>query len=381
MLLTTQYLEEADQLADRIAVIDHGRIIADGTARELKAGGRRPRTSSCALRDGAEERIATDGSVPDVRRILADIERRGVAVDTWEVRSPTLDDVFLTLTGRRAEPADPPPILADRLARVLMTTPHRAPHARLGGPRQRRSHLAVRAPVAAAARHDPVAVLLPVMLLLMFVYVFGGAHRRRQATTSTAWCPGSSCSRAGYGSANTAVDVASDMTGGIIDRFRSLPIRADRRAHRPRRRVAWRATPSRPRSSSASRSSSGSTRPRRRWTGWRALGLIALFVLALTWIAVAIGVVASGPGGARAGSRSSSCSSRTCPARSCRRSRCRRCSRPSPRTTRSRRSSDTLRGLLLGPPVGATWPAAVLWCLGIFVVGRVAAGLLFRRSR
>jgi ABC-2 type transport system ATP-binding protein len=58
---------------------------------------------SLVLRDGTRERIATDGSVPDVRRILADIERRGVAVDTWEVSSPTLDDVFLTLTGRPAE--------------------------------------------------------------------------------------------------------------------------------------------------------------------------------------------------------------------------------------------------------------------------------------
>ena len=103
VLLTTQYLEEADQLADRIAVIDHGRMIADGTAAELKASVGSAHVS-LALRDGTRERIATDGSVPDVRRILSDVERRGVAVDTWEVRSPTLDDVFLTLTGRAAEP-------------------------------------------------------------------------------------------------------------------------------------------------------------------------------------------------------------------------------------------------------------------------------------
>ena len=102
VLLTTQYLEEADQLADRIAVIDHGRMIADGTAAELKASVGSAHVS-LALRDGTRERIATDGSVPDVRRILSDVERRGVAVDTWEVRSPTLDDVFLTLTGRPTE--------------------------------------------------------------------------------------------------------------------------------------------------------------------------------------------------------------------------------------------------------------------------------------
>ena len=106
VLLTTQYLEEADQLADRIAVIDHGRVIANGTARELK-GAVGSAHVELRLKDGTEERITTDGSVPDVRRILADIERRGVDVDTWEVRSPTLDDVFLTLTGRPTEPERP----------------------------------------------------------------------------------------------------------------------------------------------------------------------------------------------------------------------------------------------------------------------------------
>jgi len=118
VLLTTQYLEEADQLADRVAVIDRGRVIADGTAEALK------QTVGSAhvelrLRGVGEERIATDGTVPDVRRILADVEERGLDVESWQVRTPTLDDVFLALTGRAVRPATDRPVAAGTTTREL----------------------------------------------------------------------------------------------------------------------------------------------------------------------------------------------------------------------------------------------------------------------
>jgi len=100
VLLTTQYLEEADQLADRVAVIDHGRIIAQGTAGELKAAVGSAHVE-LVLRDGTVERLATDGSVADVRRLLGDVEQRRLDVAGWQVCTPTLDDVFLTLTTSR----------------------------------------------------------------------------------------------------------------------------------------------------------------------------------------------------------------------------------------------------------------------------------------
>src|SRR6478735_1791539 len=94
VLLTTQYLDEADRLADRVAVVDHGKVIASGTAADLKAqvGAAHVELTT----PGGVERIETDGTVGDVRRILSDVELRGLDVTAWEVRAPTLDDVFLT---------------------------------------------------------------------------------------------------------------------------------------------------------------------------------------------------------------------------------------------------------------------------------------------
>ena len=96
ILLTTQYLEEADRLADRIAVLAQGRIAALGTADELKARVGRE-TVELFFADGESRRVPVDNA-EDVRRLLDDLAERGEPATRIALHKPTLDEVFLALT-------------------------------------------------------------------------------------------------------------------------------------------------------------------------------------------------------------------------------------------------------------------------------------------
>ena len=186
-MLTTQYLDEADRLAHRIAVIDEGRVIAEGTPRELKAqvGGDRlevqlggsdgDEAAVRALTEIAEGRPQLEDNLLRVplrerRGAIADAVRRldaaGVEIEDIVVRGPTLDDVFLQLTGRHVEQDE----------------------GRRSGERGNRH---VR-PRQAEPASDPSATDLlvgftvqPVMFVLLFVYVFGGAIATPGSSTPT----------------------------------------------------------------------------------------------------------------------------------------------------------------------------------------------------
>ena len=126
LLLTTQYLEEADELADTIAVVDHGKIIARGTADELKlqVGGERmevvvhDRTraeeagrimSAIGVGEASIDEqtrrvtVPSDGGAKRLAIVIRDLDEAGIAIDDIALRRPTLDDVFLSLTGHVAE--------------------------------------------------------------------------------------------------------------------------------------------------------------------------------------------------------------------------------------------------------------------------------------
>jgi ABC transporter DrrB family efflux protein len=266
LLLTTQYLEEADQLADRIAVIDHGKVIAEGTGNELKdrVGGQilEVELSSVEQRDRAQAVLAGVGcgdpqpdERPDrltlpaprnglqlVEEAAAGLRRAQIGVSDIGLRRPTLDDVFLQLTGappsedgggpsprtrRRPRPQPPEPDVPAPRRPVLRL--------RLPSPQAVRSAVTDTAVVTGRnLRHfirQPdllvFSTIQPVLFVLLFVYVFGGAIGR-SLPHGVAYVdfllPGVFVQSVTFGASQTAVGLKEDLTRGVVDRFRSMPM-------------------------------------------------------------------------------------------------------------------------------------------------------------
>jgi len=266
ILLTTQYLEEADQLTDRIAVIDHGKVIAEGTGNELKdrVGGQilEVELSSAGQRDRAQAVLAGVGCgepEPDERpdRLTLPAPRNGlllveeaaaglrqaqIGVSDIGLRRPTLDDVFLQLTGappsedggRSRQTADEQ--ISTQAAGEQISAPRR-PVLRLQPPSARAVRSAITDTAVVTRRNlrhfirQPdlltFSTIQPVIFVLLFVYVFGGAVSR-SLPHGIAYVdfllPGIFVQSVTFRASQTAVGLSEDLERGVVDRFRSMPV-------------------------------------------------------------------------------------------------------------------------------------------------------------
>jgi ABC transporter DrrB family efflux protein len=264
LLLTTQYLEEADELADRIAVIDHGRVIAEGTGNELKdrVGGQLLELDliRAEQRDRAEEVLAKVGcgqpersgrpdrlTLPAPREGLELIEeaalalrQAGVEVSELGLRRPTLEDVFLQLTGAppsedgaadaspNGESPVPPDGAGDRRTRRLPSL--RRPS--LSGARSAitDARIVTGRNLLHFVRQPQLLIfstIQPIMFVLLFVYVFGGAVETSLpggVGYADYLLPGIFVQSVAFRATQTAVGLAEDLERGVVDRFRSMPM-------------------------------------------------------------------------------------------------------------------------------------------------------------
>jgi ABC transporter DrrB family efflux protein len=258
VLLTTQYMEEAEHLAHRIVVMDAGTVVAQGTAGELKdrLGGDvlEARMSSTRDLERAAALIAELGqSVPRIdpdqrsvsmptkgatRVLIAAGERlqaEGIALEDLGIRHPSLDDVFLSLTGDSAHAQGN----GERTDRGASDPSKVAPGQR---PRRKQTASHVPRPTAAGARdtggvakrnllrilRNPrllvVSAIQPAMLLVLFRYVLGGAIHIPGGSYVDYIVPAVFIEAVMIGGMATAIGLADDLRSGIIDRFRSLPM-------------------------------------------------------------------------------------------------------------------------------------------------------------
>jgi ABC-2 type transport system ATP-binding protein len=258
ILLTTQYLEEADQLADEIAVIDHGRVIAEGTGNELKdrVGGhileveltdvqQRDEARAALLRigcgqpeeDGRPDRLtlpAPRESLVLVEEAAAELRRAGIGVNEMGLRGPTLDDVFLQLTGQAPSENGRP-----EGAVAVPEGPARRPRRlwRLRAPSLRDAESSVTDIAVVTMRNlrhfwrQPdlliFSTIQPVMFVLLFVYVFSGAIGKALPPGISYvdyLLPGIFVQSVTFRASQTAVGLSEDLRRGVIDRFRSMPM-------------------------------------------------------------------------------------------------------------------------------------------------------------
>ncbi len=268
VLLTTQYLDEADQLAARIAVIDHGRVIAEGTPGQLKASigsgtlvvrlhdaDQRARAGQMLSQVlGVPVQLESDPSALSARvddparagTALTELAAAGVGVSEFSLGQPSLDAVFLALTGIRPTKKMPRPGGGCGMSTDSTTAaPARTVPSEAG-----LSEEALRSLLAADRRPSPAGpfsasmlftwrallkikhvpeqlfdvTVFPIMFTLLFTYLFGGALAGSTQAYLQFLLPGILVQTVLMITIYTGMTLSQDITKGVFDRFRSLPI-------------------------------------------------------------------------------------------------------------------------------------------------------------
>lgn len=253
ILLTTQYLEEAEQLADKITVIDEGKIISEGTSDELKASigrnilhvhlNRVSQTHLEAVLDNMRSivnQVEKDSKrisfpVSDQKQainILGELHKNNIEVTAFNLSRPDLNEVFLSLTGKKkddqngdlqnGEHETEEPQSGESVNKILE---HVQPNKRSGllgnkfmfGWRN-----------LVKIKHIPEqfmdVLITPIMFTFMFTYLFGGALAGSTKAYLQFFIPGILVQTLTFNAMYAGININNDLTKGIFDRFRSMPI-------------------------------------------------------------------------------------------------------------------------------------------------------------
>jgi daunorubicin resistance ABC transporter ATP-binding subunit len=253
ILLTTQYLEEAEQLADKITVIDEGRVISEGTSNELKASvgnnilhvhlnGVEKTHLEEVLKSIESQNVQTEHESKKISfpvsgqkqaiSILGELQKNDIEITAFNLSRPDLNEVFLSLTGKLKENQNEEENQYDKKTdqepetiSVLKILEHAKPYHRSGSLSNK---LMFGWRNLVKVKHIPEqfmdVLITPIMFTFTFTFIFGGALAGSTGAYLKFFLPGILVQTLTFNASYSGININNDVSKGIFDRFRSMPI-------------------------------------------------------------------------------------------------------------------------------------------------------------